>query len=821
MKNWTIRLSIFLLLLAVVQVLVSGLFPAEIPPEILRLDAYLADRADVIYFGDSTLTYPLGQVTTGEILQEMLPNQTVGEIAHPAYHLDLYLYYVRYILRSARGQPALSQSKGLRPTQPRAIIIPINMRSFSPEWDLRPGYQFEEVKKTLALGPLLSRILSRSLEILGAFQSPISQAAFLNTTVYNGDTPVGTVADFERLTEQDALGELQRNTEFAYHDVLPSEDDAEAMGQALIYRYMTGMQEDHRQLRAMREIARLGDGANVDILFYITPINYQQGQRFVGDAFRTSLRDKIDRVQSVLADESGATLLDLGFDLEAFAFVDMEHLREAGKTYVAEQLALAIGSEEPATPSANEGTPSPLPPEGGTPEPTATRTPSPTHTRPAPTPVKTPASTARPLATPTLTAGASPQSTPVSGTVTTRVVATVAPLSTIPVSPTPTLSGVFQGSVVRAVYLWHAAPKGNADKNPYEVDVYRVRYRTLDEKGQIAEIRADLFVPTVGTTATFPILVHAPGTTGLSDACAPLNEEPAVSNWGSYRDHSLTFAARGYIVILPNGLGFDDPDRIHPYFVAELQAHALLDAARAVYHFVEDPPAEGILAQPAEAIFFMGYSSGGHAAFAAKDWAASYAPELHVKGIIGYGPTTNGETLLRENPIFAPYLIYAYRDFYGSEIVDVADVFLPQWVPTFESDVLHKCVDGIFSYYTRSTREMYTPRFRLALESGKFDQAFPLLAARLSANSTGLSGGSDIPVLILQGTGDTVVTPDSQRAYKDQLCRQGTTVTYVEYPAVSHPEIRTTSFGDTLWWMQRVAEGAVPETHCESVNPSE
>jgi dienelactone hydrolase len=818
MRNWTIRLSIFLLLLAVAQVLVSSLYPAEIPPEILRLDAYLADRADVIYFGDSTLTYPLGQVTTGEILQEMLPNRTVGEIAHPAYNLDLYLHYTKYILRSARGQPALSRSKGLRPTRPRVIIMPINMRSFSPEWELRPGYQFEEVKKTLALGPLLSRILSRSLEILGAFQSPISQAAFLNTTVYNGDTPVGTVADFERLTEQDALGELQRSTEFAYHDVLPSEDDAGAMGQALIYRYMSGLKEDHRQLRAMREIARLGDRADVAILFYITPINYQQGQRFVGDAFRTSLRGKIDRVQSVLADERDTPLLDLGFDLEAFAFVDMEHLREGGKTYVAEQLARAIGSEESATPSANEGTPPPLPPEEQTVAPTATRTPPPTHTRPVPTPIKTPA---RPLATPTPNPSVSPQRTPVSGTAPTRAVATVAPLGTIPVSPTPTLSGIFQGSVVRAVYLWHAAPRGNADRNPYEVDVYRVRYRTLDEKGGLAEIRADLFVPTGQITTTFPVLVHAPGTTGLSDACAPLNEEPEVSNWGSYRDHSLTFAARGYIVILPNGLGFDDPDRIHPYFVAELQAHVALDAARAVYHFAEDPPAEGILAQPAEAVFFMGYSSGGHAAFAAKDWAASYAPELHVAGIIGYGPTTNGEILLRENPIFAPYTIYAYRDFYGSEIVNVADVFLPKWVPTFESDVLSKCVDGIFSYYTRSTREMYTPRFRLALDNGELDDAFPLLAARLLANNTGLSGGSDIPVLILQGTGDTVVTPDSQRAFKDQLCRQGTPATYVEYPAVSHPEIRTTSFGDTLWWMQRVAEGALVETHCEPIEPSE
>jgi len=803
MRNWSIRLSIFALVLAVAQVLVAGLFPAEIPPEIVRLDAYLADGVEVIYFGDSTLTYPLGQVTTGEILQEMLPNTTVGQIAHPAYNLDLYLHYVRYILRA--------------PRRPRVVIVPINMRSFSPEWDMRPGYQFEEEKKTLALGPVLARILARPLAILGAFRSPISQAVFLNTTVYNGDTPIGTVADFERLTEQDALGEHQRNTEFAYHDVLPSEDDAAAMAQALIYRYMTGLTPDQRQLRAMREIARLGDEAGVQVLFYVTPVNYQQGQRFVGDAFRTALREKVDLVQSVLGGEPNASLLDLSFDLEAFAFVDMEHMREAGKTYVAEQLALAVGSAGGMpTPSANEGTgtPTPLPPQAQTVTFTATPTSPPTTT--VPVPAQTPTSTLRAPATPAPTASDPLQRTPTLGTTPTGAVGTVAPLSTIPVSPTPTLSGVSPGSVIRAAYLWHASPKGD-----YSVDVYRLHYRTVDEKGESAEIRADLFVPVAGITATFPILIHAPGTTGLTDACAPLNEDLTVSNWGSYVDHSLTFAARGYIVVMPNGLGFDDPTRIHPYFIAKLQAHVLLDAARAVYNLAADPPADSTLSQPAKAVFFMGYSSGGHAAFAARDWAASYAPELPVAGIIGYGPTTNGETLLRENPIFAPYIIYAYRDFYGSEIVDVADVFMPQWVPTFESDVLNMCVDGIFDHYTRSTREMYTPVFRMALESGRLDEAFPLLAARLAENDTGLRGGTDIPVLILQGTGDTVVTPDSQRAFKDQLCQQGATVTYVEYPAVSHPEIRTVSFGDTLWWMQRVTEGVVPETHCEAIDGSQ
>jgi dienelactone hydrolase len=351
----------------------------------------------------------------------------------------------------------------------------------------------------------------------------------------------------------------------------------------------------------------------------------------------------------------------------------------------------------------------------------------------------------------------------------------------------------------------------------YPVDIYRLRYQTLDENGEEVELRADLFVPYVDTPVSFPVLVHAAGTTGIGEGCAPLDEVLRDRNWGNYRGHSLAYAAQGYIVILPNGLGFDSPDQLSSYFVAELEAHVLLDAARATYGFAHSPVAGDVLAEPAQAVFFMGYSSGGHAVFAARDWAEDYAPELPIQGVIGFGPTTNVETLLREDPIFSPYTVYAYREVYGDEIIDIEDVFLPNWIDGFESDVLSKCVDDIFVYYTRSTRDMYTPEFREDLFDDRLAQEYPTFAEALDANDAGLRGGTSIPVLILQGTGDTVVMPDTQRAFKEQLCAQGGTVTYLEYAAVAHFDIRWTSFGDVLGWMLSMGEGNAPENDCEAV----
>jgi hypothetical protein len=78
MKSLAARLLAFILLLALLQLLVATAFPAEIPQEVLRLEEHLSNRVDIIYLGDSTLTYPVGEVTTGEILREMLPDHALG-----------------------------------------------------------------------------------------------------------------------------------------------------------------------------------------------------------------------------------------------------------------------------------------------------------------------------------------------------------------------------------------------------------------------------------------------------------------------------------------------------------------------------------------------------------------------------------------------------------------------------------------------------------------------------------------------------------------------------------------------------------------------
>lgn len=747
-----VKSSVFLVLLVVAHSGISMLFPASLPAEIVQFDRYLTQGVDVLYLGDSTLMLPVGEVTTGEILQELLPERRVGQIAHPAYGLELFHDYAAHTNRHGAS--------------PQTLVVPINLRSFSPAWDMRPAFQFTKESRILAMGLPWARLLLRPLEVPGYFQPSISQQDFLDAPVYDGDVPVGQVRDFETL----GAGEvLQEDAENAYREVqLEDEETAQAV---LTYHYMLNLEPDHRKLDAMVAMADLAARRGVNVIFYITPVNVEQGERFLGSKFAERFADNIRVVRSRLdaAALDTVMLLNLAFDLPAYDFTDMEHLTEAGKEYVAAQIALAVQEEQDSSTSATpEVTPTPTAVPAS-----ATEIPLPTRVEAVPT--------ATPLPTPT--------ATPVTAE-----------------AVTPTVAG---GDVTGVSYIQRFRPSG-----PYPVDTYRITFETVDDLSQIVETHADLYIPYVESEEAFPVLGHAAGTTGVGNGCAPLDERATGRSWGSYHARSLAYAAQGYVVVFPNWLHFEDPQRVHHYFLAELQAHTLLDAVRAAYRFWDRDQELDTQAEPAQTAFMMGYSSGGHAIFAAKDRAQDYAPELPIKGVIGFGPVTNPGLLLQEDPIFGPYLVYAYRDFYGEDIIEPAEVYLPEWAANFEDDVLSTCVDEIFYYYSHSARRMYVPEFREVLYDGRLAAVYPEFAEQLEANTTGLGGGTDIPVLILQGTADTVITPPSQQAFMDQLCALGNSVTLIEYKAATHADIRWRSYADVLAWIQDAAQGGAPRSDC-------
>ena len=304
--------------LAVLQVIFTVASGYKDTPSPVRLcEEYLEEEKDMIYLGESTLYYTDPQDTDkapiNEMLQRLLPEYGVGCIAHDAYHLELYEAFCAYIAGKEK--------------QPELVIVPINLGTVSAYWGMRPEYQFERIKLFLRNDYLLFRLFYRPLAVLRAFDlNPISRREYEHAVVYDGEKPVGHITDF--------LGP-------EYEEVTP-----ERRKEQLVLRYMEALDANHPKVKAVGNIARSASKSRYDVLFYLTPIDYETGNRYLGKRFESQIREN----KSVFLDETreaSLDVLDLSLDLPpdcfywASRYVN-EHMNQRGRRYVARRLASAV-----------------------------------------------------------------------------------------------------------------------------------------------------------------------------------------------------------------------------------------------------------------------------------------------------------------------------------------------------------------------------------------------------------------------------------------------------------------------------------------------
>ena len=335
----------------------------------------------------------------------------------------------------------------------------------------------------------------------------------------------------------------------------------------------------------------------------------------------------------------------------------------------------------------------------------------------------------------------------------------------------------------------------------FAVDTYELRYLSTDFDGSEAVIQARLFVPRYVEPESRPVLVFGSGTTGIADSCAPSREVPELRRWGHYRANMLAYAAAGFITVFPDYLGFNDPDRPQRYFSRQAEAHVLLDAARAVRAFFTEYPQK---VRPSGVIFAAGYSQGGHAAFAAADLRPVYAPEVALRGVIGFAATTNVTALLKEGAYYAPHILYSYSAMYGKGQIDPADYLQERWARTLEADANSMCVDEFQNFYPFDGRKLYRPEFYEALHGDRLLEEYPALAAALSANRSGTSGHG-LPALVVQGDADAIVTTASQARFVEELRQAGSEVRFLVLQGVQHRYTRPAGFRASVEWMESLA----------------
>lgn len=299
------------------QLLSRVVYTGDEDANIVRMRQLLQDGVDVLYFGDSVnfIVDPDDDDdrSISRMLDSLTPELSVAAIDHPAYHLRVFESFV----------DALAE----QPRRPRAVVIPVNLRSFSPSWDRFPQYQFTDVRRELKYGILWRAVEKplRTFHVLDDFRE-VSWETYETTPVYSGTKKVGVVRDFDNPSYRRATRENRRNK--------------------FILEYMAAVSPDHRLLLALRRIAARARELNITPLFYLTPIDVETGTRFVGPSFTRQIEANAQTIRSQLKDVNPPPLdLSLSLPADRFHYASVypnEHLDEAGRMFVAEQLAQSL-----------------------------------------------------------------------------------------------------------------------------------------------------------------------------------------------------------------------------------------------------------------------------------------------------------------------------------------------------------------------------------------------------------------------------------------------------------------------------------------------
>jgi alpha-beta hydrolase superfamily lysophospholipase len=91
--------------------------------------------------------------------------------------------------------------------------------------------------------------------------------------------------------------------------------------------------------------------------------------------------------------------------------------------------------------------------------------------------------------------------------------------------------------------------------------------------------------------------------------------------------------------------------------------------------------------------------------------------------------------------------------------------------------------------------------------------------AKAAAEQTPKPLPATLPLLIAQGTADTVIPPESNAALQESWCAAGSNLTMLWLGGVGHVAAGTTAAPTIVPWLRALFDGATPTPQCSGVPP--
>lgn len=295
-----------------------------------------------------------------------------------------------------------------------------------------------------------------------------------------------------------------------------------------------------------------------------------------------------------------------------------------------------------------------------------------------------------------------------------------------------------------------------------------------------------------------PVIVWAHPTTGVVPKCAP----SLSLTFFQKVQGLLPMLERGYVVVAPDypGLGTAGP---HPYLVGESEGRAVLDAARAV---------KGLPVGAGSRFAVWGHSQGGHAALYTGLMARRYAPDLELVGIAAAAPATELGTLLRDDyksavgKILTTMALWSWTRVFDAPI---GNVVAAEVMPTV-NELAEQCIESRVEGLAAAIIEI--PLQRKFVTVPDITKVEPWHGIMLRNTPGALPRG--LPLLIIQGTADTIVEPAVTEAYVSRQCKVGGPVRFMIVSGIGHDPIARDMAPAAVQWMADRFAGTAPPNDC-------
>ena len=289
-------------------------------------------KISILLFGDSVneriSSFDRDVRSVTQMVVENFKNRyTLGCISYSGYHVGVFYQFVR-LLKNLENKPSV-------------LVLPINMRSFSPQWDLNYLYQFT--------GEIM-RIQK-----------------YIDTT---GCDTIKAPFNMNQIGKQTKIDFLKTEIKYPYTcykyiyqfiDIIKStpcteKEKAFRLKQIFIFHYMYLMDPGHRKLQNIKEIIKLALELDISLAAYITPINYEAGLKYAGEDFIKIFNSNVNLVSDLFTKKyhNAHIFKDYSLLLGSRYFFNeddaTEHLNENGRKILAkaitDMILESVGNKE-------------------------------------------------------------------------------------------------------------------------------------------------------------------------------------------------------------------------------------------------------------------------------------------------------------------------------------------------------------------------------------------------------------------------------------------------------------------------------------------